>query len=1841
MFRGVSRRHPNATSSAVLEEEEAADAHATISAEEEGGREIAAQNEQHHQGEVQRPETYHAHQVVRELYTRYLKQQERYRGYRNLFVFLGFMALFMAILFTQRQANASFQVHRTLSDVLVPEDDVMGNVNQLHRWLRGVFQNVWVDPPCGDGVCDDPYEFPEYSRFGCRADCGLLKEIQNLTQVRISIQHDFSHPSSSIPAAELMQQTSWNLCPTVGTDVAFSRGCYYAQDKTFNSLSGTFSEVLDDVPDGSWNLIMRRDIFRKTSGSIMDYSKVLSVSYYYRVYVAAVTAMAEQNTEILMLEAARDFIGNPNENSNSNRRSMLSSHMAEDYTPEFFPWLKEEISNAEEFGGGLLADKADFYLQSFVNATCGCWDVRVAEDSDKTFGDADSVNNTAALPLLLEPFALGYNPIATKEELNNRICTPAGVDADTVRLYEPVDGPWEKQDDDKWAPAGNPNLNVLEEVSEPNKTRVCQAMYDFGLRMREKHTDVVRKILVDQRLGDQRTRGKIAARVGLRDSLRSSIETNQRELFEPIFISPTGSFVFGNDETGNPYMPRARLSLLQTQFVRGEYNVTPPVSLQLTRRAIYEEQPLATIPQMYERATARIAEVKQIQEQLLNIPVPPDASTSYPKNIKVRDVIQGFAAALNLDINGVECEKRTEDAEFKPCMVLDLGEGYGTVVISNNTVPNADHPAFATVGTRESDVTETDEAAVALNTLSVQGKSGLAVQLSTFDENDGVQKLDVAANFYDTKSSHVQEQGIRTAYVMERWDGGKDAYLRLRLEPDSMHPNGRGPQYKGTCQVHRNLTCENLAPQQEAEFMKPFNCTDSDGYVEGDLGSEDYRRRCEMPCTRQRDCSALCYCTEDCRKTQGIGGYCECKACTDLPLDATTDKSFQDLVSDTNTKAGKTKENIALNLVEDSNSRRSLLQDLDTTELLQQISAIKKQQAQITKDMSSLTSQVDISNQLASERANDNPVLAIIREVRQIISSGQDRVEARLDEILGRQSRSLEVAQRSTDALNSIRGLAERQVEAQRSLQSTVDRQLSAIQSKIDAGSISAQEALYEWKRTRRNSAVDRRRNLLATKVVNKLPTADNVFEMDNGNKLKESVPRERNVGLTNRVIAGMLLHQVRTEDVNCTDSKFFKIQESCAGPRTIASYGTDPVFKRGTQLFNPDFDDAEQELLVQFYNCSKLSNPTYNITFDTQIANQPPFCAELYSTQDLPYAFHHFPLEEKEPGFPVFFDINLSESEAQKWNTYLEEGLYIDQHTKLVTAQLMTYNAPLRVFGYFEVNFVFSEGGSIQVNHRLDTVRTELYCTSAEEARYAFEIVLSAWIYIMMLKNLWKIVQTQRREGNFLKFFLSGWNWTELVSNGLLTACISIWWHFVVGHQRTFDLELRHNVYETLVPQANYLALSGDGSNMVDLWADFTGLIDVIETLDLYFALGGINILLLMVRMLKLMDFQPRLGVVTRSLWLAGPDLIHFAFVFFMVFVGYAMLAHLIFGNAIEKFQTFDNSVNTCFEILLGEISVNEQLRDLGGLQAIAGAFFFWTYMLLVFMVLLNFLLAIIVDAFSEVKEQTHETVGIHTELYQLGREKLHSIMSLVRPNYIADTKVEAMLKQWAVGEQDVKDKEKPETSLKLLTVMNEDLDEKDLELVLLQCLKDAPKEEEEDPEKEKTFKERLLSCLPGRRKLKANEAQVEQAARFIVDRFGIPTVVEEEEEEEADESAGLRDALRTMRERARHEALARGEQGGQDARGGVDKASYERLIRERDDALRRCEQLGGGAGPSSSPAADAAVLEAAERDQLAAALDRLSGVQRLLADSQATLIADQQRLAQLVAQINAERKE
>ena len=34
--------------------------------------------------------------------------------------------------------------------------------NPFFAWLDGLRDEIWVDPYCGNGVCEPPYEFPAY-----------------------------------------------------------------------------------------------------------------------------------------------------------------------------------------------------------------------------------------------------------------------------------------------------------------------------------------------------------------------------------------------------------------------------------------------------------------------------------------------------------------------------------------------------------------------------------------------------------------------------------------------------------------------------------------------------------------------------------------------------------------------------------------------------------------------------------------------------------------------------------------------------------------------------------------------------------------------------------------------------------------------------------------------------------------------------------------------------------------------------------------------------------------------------------------------------------------------------------------------------------------------------------------------------------------------------------------------------------------------------------------------------------------------------------------------------------------------------------------------------------------------------------------------------------------------------------------------------------------------------------------------------------------------------------------------------------------------------------------------
>ena len=149
-------------------------------------------------------------------------------------------------------------------------------------------------------MCSTPFEFAAYGRFGCRADCGKLPEVQALTTLQIDLYYDFSHPVHSIASSELMRQATWNLCPQNGAP--HGKDCYYSEAQGFESLTGEEHRTLEDVPDGMWELRIKRDYFHKIRGAVRVVERLKEQATWSRKYGAYLAAIADQDFELGRLE---------------------------------------------------------------------------------------------------------------------------------------------------------------------------------------------------------------------------------------------------------------------------------------------------------------------------------------------------------------------------------------------------------------------------------------------------------------------------------------------------------------------------------------------------------------------------------------------------------------------------------------------------------------------------------------------------------------------------------------------------------------------------------------------------------------------------------------------------------------------------------------------------------------------------------------------------------------------------------------------------------------------------------------------------------------------------------------------------------------------------------------------------------------------------------------------------------------------------------------------------------------------------------------------------------------------------------------------------------------------------------------------------------------------------------------------------------------------------------------------------------------------------------------------------------------------------------------------------
>lgn len=90
---------------------------------------------------------------------------------------------------------------------------------------------------------------------------------------------------------------------------------------------------------------------------------------------------------------------------------------------------------------------------------------------------------------------------------------------------------------------------------------------------------------------------------------------------------------------------------------------------------------------------------------------------------------------------------------------------------------------------------------------------------------------------------------------------------------------------------------------------------------------------------------------------------------------------------------------------------------------------------------------------------------------------------------------------------------------------------------------------------------------------------------------------------------------------------------------------------------------------------------------------------------------------------------------------------------------------------------------------------------------------------------------------------------------------------------------------------------------------------------------------------------------------------------VFSIIFLAFAVSGAVLFGSRVHEFSSLLNSMRTCINMLFGEFNY-EAIQDIHYSVA-----FYWCFMALEMFVLLNIVLAIVVDAYSVEKDKKEKT--------------------------------------------------------------------------------------------------------------------------------------------------------------------------------------------------------------------------------------------------------------------------
>jgi hypothetical protein len=347
-------------------------------------------------------------------------------------------------------------------------------------------------------------------------------------------------------------------------------------------------------------------------------------------------------------------------------------------------------------------------------------------------------------------------------------------------------------------------------------------------------------------------------------------------------------------------------------------------------------------------------------------------------------------------------------------------------------------------------------------------------------------------------------------------------------------------------------------------------------------------------------------------------------------------------------------------------------------------------------------------------------------------------------------------------------------------------------------------------------------------------------------------------------------------------------------------------------------------------------------------------------------FGFNNFRSENARWYVPPAYSIILSarnpETSAQMIRN-LRPWRYIDAATLLFIVDVNVYNPQMDVFSVIRVAAELPKAGGVLPSIDLMTSRLYSYFEGTETVWQAAELVVVALIALFLVEEASKGVHYGIRYFTRLDTIIHNLNLLIYVCVWLLRAVA------VANAPKAEDVVMDSDTFYDLRPAMGAKALSS--------------------------YLNAFNAFLCFVKLVKYLSWSPRYALVTSTLAKAFAGVSRFALIFLLFMYGFASAHMLAFGTKVKEFRNMTFSSLQLLKSLLGDFDLDELHRA----NYIMGPMMFALYVAVSVFVVLNVVIALVVDGYAEAKAELGRKSQVHLlhEMVRYVKETVHWALTVV----------------------------------------------------------------------------------------------------------------------------------------------------------------------------------------------------------------------------------------------------